>query len=285
MTSLLVVNLHGLINTRGPRCAPRSSSWGSGSASPRRSSATTPSTVGALHLCKDYVAWSQVDAELLRSLLKTRGRVSNSKTLDEEALKPLGYKDHSDLASKMIKERFTSSRRSQGLKPFFGLSPPRGRVQALLAEAVQGGRNPRREPHAARYGPEDDVRMPTRLRKMRRHARLEDARLRPDRTAQALGKAGRARQRRPAQAQVVLAQHQRPGPLRAGPVHSPGATRSRSGPTWATSGDSPRQELRRVPSSLDLAANGRGEAAGLREREARLQREGLLYTERAKTEA
>ena len=38
----------------------------------------------------------------------------------------MGYKDHSDLASKIIKGRFAASRRSQGLKPYFGLSPPRG---------------------------------------------------------------------------------------------------------------------------------------------------------------
>ncbi len=124
MTSLLVVNLHGLINTRA-EVRTTLIELGIG----KRFAATVvvddPSTVGALHLCKDYVAWSKLDAELLGSLLKARGRVSNSKTLDEESLKSIGYKDHSELASKMIKQGSTLSSIA-GLKPYMGLSPPRG---------------------------------------------------------------------------------------------------------------------------------------------------------------
>ena len=37
----------------------------------------------------------------------------------------MGYKDHSDLASKMIKDGSTLSA-IPGLKPYLGLSPPRG---------------------------------------------------------------------------------------------------------------------------------------------------------------
>jgi large subunit ribosomal protein L30 len=124
MTSLIVVNLHGLINTRA-EVRTTLIELGIG----KRFAATVvvddPSTVGALHLCKDYIAWSEVDAQMLESLLKTRGRVSNSKTLDEESLKLMGYKDHSDLASKMIKGASILSS-VPGLKPYFGLSPPRG---------------------------------------------------------------------------------------------------------------------------------------------------------------
>jgi len=124
MTSLIVVNLHGLINTRS-EVRTTLVELGIG----KRFAATVvvddPSTVGALHLCKDYVAWSKVDTELLGSLLRARGRVSNSKTLSEESLKSLGYKDHFDLASKMIKEGSILSA-VPGLKPYLGLSPPRG---------------------------------------------------------------------------------------------------------------------------------------------------------------
>jgi large subunit ribosomal protein L30 len=124
MTNLLVVNLHGLINTP---------SWvrttlielGIG----KRFAATVvrddPSTMGALKLCKDYVAWCPAEEALLSSLLEVRGRVSAVKRLDLPALKALGYKDHADLASKMLKQEWALSSIS-GVKPFFGLSPPKG---------------------------------------------------------------------------------------------------------------------------------------------------------------
>ena len=124
MTSLLVVNLHGLINT--PKEARTTLvELGIG----KRFAATVvsdePSTVGALRLCKDYVAWYKVDSELLASLLKAKGRVSNSRTLDDASLKGLGFKDHAELASKIIKEE-TKLSAIHGLKPYIGLSPPRG---------------------------------------------------------------------------------------------------------------------------------------------------------------
>ena len=124
MASLVVVNLHGLTNTpSGPRKTLVELGIG------KRFAATVlkddPATMGALELCKEYVAWSPVDAVLLAALLKERGRVSNARPLDGEALKALGVKDHLELASRMIKD---GSRLSslEGVKPFFGLSPPRG---------------------------------------------------------------------------------------------------------------------------------------------------------------
>jgi large subunit ribosomal protein L30 len=124
MTSLLVVNLHGLINTPA-EARTTLIELGIG----KRFAATVvvddPSTMGALRLCKEYVAWSKVDADFLAALLKAKGRVSSSKTLDDESLKSMGYKDHAALASKMIKEGSTLSS-IEGIKPYIGLSPPRG---------------------------------------------------------------------------------------------------------------------------------------------------------------
>lgn len=124
MTSLIVVNLHGLINTpSGTRKTLIELGIG------KRFAATVvsddESTKGALHLCKEYVAWTPIDAELLTTLLKVRGKVSNAKPLGADELKALGVKDHSELASKMIKEGWRLSS-LKGVKPFFGLSPPRG---------------------------------------------------------------------------------------------------------------------------------------------------------------
>jgi large subunit ribosomal protein L30 len=118
----LVVNLHGQINV--PRATRETLvQLGLG----KRFSATVvgddPVSKGAVHLCKDYVAWAPIDAGLLEAILKARGRLSNTRTLDEEALKDMGYKTYADLAQAMIKGETSGSKE---LKPFFGLSPPRG---------------------------------------------------------------------------------------------------------------------------------------------------------------
>ncbi len=124
MASILVVNLHGLINVPG---GTRRALEELGVT--KRFSATVvpddPSTTGALKHCKDYVAWAPVEADLLVSLLMQRGRLSKRRKLDESSLKNLGFKDHKELASKIIEG---GSRLSSvtGLLPFFALSPPRG---------------------------------------------------------------------------------------------------------------------------------------------------------------
>jgi large subunit ribosomal protein L30 len=126
MGKLLVVNLHGLINVpRGTR--ETLIQLGIGKRFAAAVVGDDPVSKGSVHLCKDYVAWASLDAELLTSLLKSRGRVSNSKTLDDEALKALGFKTYADLAQAIIEGETSNTLSSiNGLKPFFGLSPPRG---------------------------------------------------------------------------------------------------------------------------------------------------------------
>ncbi len=123
---LLVVNLHGLINVpRGTR--ETLIQLGIGKRFAAAVVGDDPVSWGSVHLCKDYVAWAPLDAELLTSLLQSRGRVSNSKTLDEERLKALGFKTYGELAQAIIKGETTDTLSSvKGLKPFFGLSPPKG---------------------------------------------------------------------------------------------------------------------------------------------------------------
>ena len=122
MGKLLVVNLHGLINVP---TATRATLIQLGIG--RRFAATVVGddevSKGAVKLCKDYVAWTPLEPGLLADLLKARGRVSNTKALDDEALKALGFKTHADLAKAIMEGGRLSSK---GLKPFFGLSPPKG---------------------------------------------------------------------------------------------------------------------------------------------------------------
>jgi large subunit ribosomal protein L30 len=130
---LLVLNLHGAINSSGPvRKALEELKV------VRRFSASVvpgdPSTLGTLKLCKDHVAWAPVDAEMLGTLLKRRGMVSTTKALDAAALKKMGYKDHEELAAKMIKGEMRLSA-IEGLRPFFRLAPPRGGFKRSMRRA------------------------------------------------------------------------------------------------------------------------------------------------------
>jgi large subunit ribosomal protein L30 len=123
---LLVVNLHGQINVpRGTRETLVQLGLG------KRFSATVvaddPVSKGSVKLCKDYVAWAPIDAELLTDILRSKGRVSNSKTLDDEALKNMGFESHAELAKAIIDGDSPHALSSmRGIKPFFGLSPPKG---------------------------------------------------------------------------------------------------------------------------------------------------------------
>lgn len=124
MSLLLVLNLHGAINSSGPvRKALEELKV------VRRFSASVvpgdPSTVGTLKLCKDHVAWAPIDVDLLATLLKKRGMLSATKALDSASLKKMGYKDHEELAAKMIKGEMRLSA-VEGLRPFFRLAPPKG---------------------------------------------------------------------------------------------------------------------------------------------------------------
>jgi len=124
LSLLLVLNLHGAINSPGPvRKALEELK-----VARRFSASVVPadaSTLGALNLCKDHVSWAPVDAELLAALLKKRGMVSATKPLNAALLKTMGYKDHEDLAARMVEKGVRLSA-VEGLRPFFRLAPPRG---------------------------------------------------------------------------------------------------------------------------------------------------------------
>jgi large subunit ribosomal protein L30 len=147
MGLILVVNLHGAINSSAPVRKALTELW-----VVKKFSASVvtddPPTVGMLRLCKDYVAWSPLDQGLLGDLLKKRGMVSSTKTLDQAQLKSLGFKSHEDLAAKMAKDQVRLSA-VKGVLPFFRLAPPRGGFKLSLrrqsTERGTLGSNPKLE--------------------------------------------------------------------------------------------------------------------------------------------
>jgi large subunit ribosomal protein L30 len=123
---LLVVNLHGQINV--PRATRETLvQLGLG----KRFAATVvgddPISKGSVKLCKDYVAWAPMEAGLLTDMLKSKGKISNSKPLDDEALKALGFKTHAELAKAIMESKSPGCMSEvKGMKHFIGLSPPKG---------------------------------------------------------------------------------------------------------------------------------------------------------------
>ena len=138
MGLLLVVNLHGAINSSAPVRKSLNELW-----VVKKFSASVvtddPPTVGMLRLCKDYVAWAPVDQALLGDLLKKRGMASSVRALDQGSLKAMGYKNHEDLAATMVKDQVRLSA-VRGVLPFFRLAPPKGGFKlSLRRQSTEGG--------------------------------------------------------------------------------------------------------------------------------------------------
>jgi len=145
MGLLLVVNLHGSINSSAPVRKSLNELWVA-----RKFSASVVTddlqTVGMLKLCKDYVAWCPIDEGLLTDLLEKRGMISSSHPLDHDSLKAMGYKKHEELAARMLKDQVRLSA-VEGVLPFFRLAPPRGgfKISMRRQSTERGvlGSNPR----------------------------------------------------------------------------------------------------------------------------------------------
>ena len=138
MGLLLVVNLHGSINSSAPVRKALNELW-----VVKKFSASVviddPPTLGMLRLCKDYVAWSPVEEGLLGELLRKRGMTSSTKALDGASLKRLGFENHEDMAAMMVKDQVRLSA-VRGVLPFFRLAPPRGGFKlSLRRQSTEGG--------------------------------------------------------------------------------------------------------------------------------------------------
>jgi large subunit ribosomal protein L30 len=84
----------------------------------------TQDSLGMLKKIKDFVAWTNVDASLVKDLLEKRGKGEGSKSF--KLLPQVGdYHNVEDLASDIAKDKIRLSN-LQMVKPWFALSPPRG---------------------------------------------------------------------------------------------------------------------------------------------------------------
>ncbi|MEM1670471.1 MAG: 50S ribosomal protein L30 [Archaeoglobaceae archaeon] len=85
----------------------------------------TPSYRGMLQVVKDYVAFGEIDHEILALLLRSRGRLEGNKRLTDEYVKEkTGYSGIEEFAKAVVEGKAKLSD-IPGLKPVFRLHPPR----------------------------------------------------------------------------------------------------------------------------------------------------------------
>ena len=82
----------------------------------------TPESLGMLKKIKEFVAWSHVDAGLVKELIEKRGKTSGFKPVLQETGP---YNSIEALASDIAEDKVRLSS-LQVIKPWFALNPPRG---------------------------------------------------------------------------------------------------------------------------------------------------------------
>jgi large subunit ribosomal protein L30 len=89
----------------------------------------TDSYLGMVHKIKDYVAYGDVDAETLAALIKTRGRWSGDKPMDDATIKVATSSKYATVdafAKAVVKGEATLKDLGEDAKPLFRLHPPTG---------------------------------------------------------------------------------------------------------------------------------------------------------------
>lgn len=84
----------------------------------------TAESLGMLKKVKEVVAWTKVDAAIVKELLEKRGRKEGYKPITKADL-PKEYKSIDDLANAIAGDKVAMSK-VEGIKPWFALSPPKG---------------------------------------------------------------------------------------------------------------------------------------------------------------
>ncbi len=135
-SSLLVINLRGMVNTRAPvrttleqlRVA-------------RRFNATiVPNDavhLGMLNLAKEHVAWCELNSEIAEKLLSSRAEISTGTRVAETVIAK-DYGSFHEIASK-LESGDLLLKSIQEIRPFFRLSPPRGGFKRSIRRQYRDG--------------------------------------------------------------------------------------------------------------------------------------------------
>ena len=99
----------------------------------------TPENLGMIRKVKDYVAYGEVDAGTLETLLATRGRVIGDAPLTDDYIKSNStFSSIIEFAQALAKGE-SKLRDITGLKPVLRLHPPRKGYKTTKRTFVQGG--------------------------------------------------------------------------------------------------------------------------------------------------
>lgn len=79
--------------------------------------------LGMLRVVENFVAYGKIDKETLIELIKARGKLLEGKK---------GKIDADKAASELLESKTAKKLEDLGLKPFFGLHPPRGGINSKL---------------------------------------------------------------------------------------------------------------------------------------------------------
>jgi len=99
----------------------------------------TPAYLGMIRKVKDFVAYGEVDAEMLATLLRTRGRiVGNDKLTDEFIRENTRFADIDEYA-KALSNGEADFKEIPEIKPVMRLHPPRKGYKTTKRTFQQGG--------------------------------------------------------------------------------------------------------------------------------------------------
>ncbi|MFX0040016.1 MAG: 50S ribosomal protein L30 [Promethearchaeota archaeon] len=102
----------------------------------------TPSFIGMLSKCKDYISYGEIDEKTLIRLLRVRGKVEGNNPLTEEHIKNLTkYKNFRELAKGLLSGEIQYREKDiYKIKPVFRLHPPRkGHRGSIKKHYNEGG--------------------------------------------------------------------------------------------------------------------------------------------------
>jgi len=98
----------------------------------------TPSYRGMLEKVAGYVAYGEVNREVLTDLLRRRGRLRGDKPVADDYAKRLGFKSLEDVADALLEGK-VRLKELRGLKPVFRLHPPRGGFKGSVKKMAGAG--------------------------------------------------------------------------------------------------------------------------------------------------
>jgi large subunit ribosomal protein L30 len=86
----------------------------------------TASYEGMLQKVKDYVTWGDVEADMISTLIKERGRMIGNRQVTDSEIKSASEHSTIKSLSKAIASGEATTKDVEGMKPVFRLHPPRG---------------------------------------------------------------------------------------------------------------------------------------------------------------